>query len=128
MDAGSACDRSSGCPLRGRAYRHFDSGNLERVLAGPKVEDTYDAGIAGGPDVEQAEQLRKVILAKNLLYFHRWRPQNETYLLGFRKHEQGQNAVEIPQFDPLVEAEEATIRELSIPVEREYELVRVDLK
>lgn len=98
------------------------------VATGTATEWSAGIKIAGGPDVEQAEQLRKVILAKNLLYFHRWRPQNETYLLGFRKHEQGQNAVEIPQFDPLVAAKEATIRELSIPVEREYELTRVDLK
>jgi hypothetical protein len=44
------------------------------------------------------------------LYFHRWRPQNETYLFGFRKHEQGKNGIEIPQFDPLVEAKEKAIR------------------
>ena len=31
----------------------------------------------------------------------RWRPQNETYLFGFRKHEQGKNAKEIAEFDPL---------------------------
>jgi hypothetical protein len=33
------------------------------------------------------------------LFFHRWRPANWTYLFGFRKHEQGRNAVEIPRFD-----------------------------
>jgi lysophospholipase L1-like esterase len=61
---------------------------------------------------KRAEQLRQVINAKNLLYFHRWRPQNETYLFGFRKHEQGQNAREIPLFDPLVEAKEKEIAKL----------------
>ena len=35
-----------------------------------------------------------------------------TYLTGFRKHEQGNNAVEIAQFDPLVEQIEAKIDEL----------------
>ncbi len=49
-----------------------------------------------------AEILRAAIRKKNELFFHRWRPANWTYLLGFRKHEQGQNAVEIPKFDPLV--------------------------
>ena len=48
-------------------------------------------------------------MEKNRLYFHRWRPENETYIFGFRKKEQGQNAVEIPQFDPLVAAKEAEI-------------------
>lgn len=102
-------------------------GGIEMAV-GTATEWAAGIHIAGGPDVEQAEQLRKVILAKNLLYFHRWRPQNETYLFGFRKHEQGQNAVEIPQFDPLVAAKEATIRQLSVPVERQYELINVELK
>lgn len=61
---------------------------------------------------KQLEPLRQKILQKNELYFHRWRPQNETYLYLFRKHEQGQNAREIPEFDPLVEELEAEITEL----------------
>jgi len=52
------------------------------------------------------------IRRKNELYFHRWRPQNITYLFLFRKHEQGNNAVEIPQFDPLILQAEAKIAEL----------------
>lgn len=51
------------------------------------------------------------ILKKNELFFHRWRPQNETYLFGFRKHEQGKNAKEVFEFDPLVSAEEKKIAE-----------------
>lgn len=46
--------------------------------------------------------LLTAIRHKNELFFHRWRPANSTYLFGFRKHEQGRNAVEIPQFDPLI--------------------------
>ena len=44
---------------------------------------------------EQAKQLRAEIIEKNALYFRKYRPQNETYLVGFRKYEQGQNAVEL---------------------------------
>lgn len=54
--------------------------------------------------------LRSLVAAKNELFFHRWRPANETYLFLFRRHEQGNNAVEIPQFDPLVEEAEAKVR------------------
>ena len=53
--------------------------------------------------------LRGLIARKNDLYFHRYRPQNETYLRGFRKHEQGQNAKEIPLFDAMIERAEARI-------------------
>lgn len=77
-----------------------------------------------GPEFDQVEKLRKVINEKNLLYFHRWRPQNETYLFGFRKHEQGNNAREIPLFDPLVEAKEKEIANLRVPVSHVYELIR----
>jgi lysophospholipase L1-like esterase len=75
-----------------------------------------------GPEFEQAEKLRKAIVAKNALYFHRWRPQNETYLFGFRQHEQGKNAAEIPRFDPLVARQEAEIARLRTPVAHTYEL------
>src|SRR5262249_320266 len=76
-----------------------------------------------GPSLDQAERLRKVIVEKNRLYFHRWRPQNETYLFGFRKHEQGQNAREIPQVDPLVAKLEQDIARLRVPAAHTYELV-----
>ena len=75
------------------------------------------------PDFAQGEKLRQTIVAKNELYFHRWRPQNITYLTGFRKHEQGNNAVDIPKFDPLVAAKEKEIAALRRPVDHVYELV-----
>ena len=55
------------------------------------------------------ENFRKGIIEKNRLFFHRWRPANETYLYLFRKHEQGNNAKEIPQFDPIIEEREKEI-------------------
>jgi lysophospholipase L1-like esterase len=61
----------------------------------------------------RSDALRKQVVAKNTLFFHRWRPANETYIFLFRKHEQGNNAVEIPQFDPLVEAAEQKVRSLA---------------
>ena len=53
----------------------------------------------------------------------RRRPANITYLFLFRKYEQGQNAREIPQFDPLVAEKEKEIAKLRVPVEHVYELV-----
>lgn len=75
------------------------------------------------PEFAQAEKLRQAIVAKNQLFFYRWRPQNETYLFGFRKHEQGNNAKEIPMFDPLIEKDEAEIARLRVPVPHKYELI-----
>jgi len=64
----------------------------------------------------KTEKLRQAILRKNQLFFDRYRPQNETYLYLFRKHEQGNNAVEIPQFDPLIAEQDEKIHQLKQPV------------
>ena len=56
--------------------------------------------------------VRDLVVRKNELFFHRFRPANSTYLFGFRKHEQGQNAAEIPKFDPLIAALEDEIEAL----------------
>ena len=80
--------------------------------------------LSSGPEFGQAEQLRSAIVEKNHQYFHRWRPQNETYLFGFRKHEQGRNAREIPLFDPIVAEKEKEIARLRVPAACRYELTR----
>ncbi|HBE70386.1 MAG TPA: hypothetical protein DDW52_19730, partial [Planctomycetaceae bacterium] len=59
------------------------------------------------------EALRQQIIRKNEWWFHRSRPANMAYVFGFRKHEQGQNADEIPQFDALIKQEEERIATLS---------------
>jgi lysophospholipase L1-like esterase len=61
------------------------------------------------PEDEKIEKLRELIIEKNFTYFQNWRPQNWTYLFGFRKGEQGQNAKEIPQFEPIIAKLEAEI-------------------
>ncbi|MGV2337444.1 MAG UNVERIFIED_CONTAM: hypothetical protein LVR18_26285 [Planctomycetaceae bacterium] len=61
------------------------------------------------------ESLRQFIRTKNELYFHRWRPQNITYLYGFRKHEQGNNAADIARFDPFVKELEERIHAAQQP-------------
>lgn len=61
--------------------------------------------------IQDIDQFRELVIEKNRLFFHRWRPVNETYLFLFRKHEQGQNAKEIPMFDPLIAKKEKSIEE-----------------
>ena len=92
------------------------------------TDQEWAAGVklAAGPEYDQLEALRSAIVAKNRLLFYRWRPQNETYIYGFRKHEQGQNAVEIPRFDPLVAEKEAEIGRLKTPVPHTYAWIRVE--
>jgi lysophospholipase L1-like esterase len=93
------------------------------VKAATAAEWAQGVKLDGGPEFDQAERLRKAIIAKNRLYFYRWRPQNETYLFGFRKHEQGKNAKEIVEFDPLIAKAEAAIAKLRVPAAHTYDLV-----
>lgn len=84
-----------------------------RAAAGPVARAL---GVDPGPSPDdlfaRTGALRAAIVEKNRQFFYRWRPQNEIYLFGSRKHEQGQNGVEIPQFDPLVAAAEEKITAL----------------
>ncbi len=94
-------------PLTNNGVHYTEAGY--RVVAGKLVEAL---GMPAVPLVEgevEVDKLRRAVVEKNRLFFHRWRPANETYLFLFRKHEQGQNAKEIPMFDPLVEAKEKEI-------------------
>jgi lysophospholipase L1-like esterase len=92
-----------------------------KPVTGPiGVEATFLVPSVG---LEQVEEVRSLINAKNRQYFYRWRPQNETYLFGFRKHEQGQNAREIPEFDPIVAELETRIATLRTPKPHTYELI-----
>jgi hypothetical protein len=96
-----------------------------QMVSSPTAEE-WSRGVMfyRSPERDQVEALRAAINEKNRLYFYRWRPQNETYLFGFRRHEQGNNAREIPLFDPLVEAKEKEIARLRRPVPHVYELKR----
>ena len=109
----------------------LSAGNYEVHIDGKKAIAADAAALEKGvalasdPSVAQEAQLRSVIAAKNELFFHRHRPQNETYLFLFRKGEQGNNAVEIPQFDPLIEEQEHEIAKLRVPQPHEFEIIRV---
>jgi lysophospholipase L1-like esterase len=96
-----------------------------KVIAKGSSRD-WEKGIrlAETPNARQTEELRQVINEKNELFFHKHRPQNETYLFGFRKREQGNNSVEIPKFQPLIEAKEKAIQELLKPRPFTIELTR----
>jgi lysophospholipase L1-like esterase len=99
-------DRMQVLGMKAGDYDLMIDGQFIRTLSDAQCRSSFL--IERGPHFEQAEELRQAILKKNELFFHRWRPQNNTYLF-FRKYEQGQNAKEIPQFDPLIAEQEKKI-------------------
>ncbi len=78
------------------------------------IEDRLFGGVGGGAwrASPRVEPLRQAILSKNEWFFHRSRPANMAYIFGFRKREQGNNAVEVLKFDESIAAEEARIAKL----------------
>ena len=89
---------------------------IERDLGLPArhwTQQPHGVEITGGPAAEQAETFRRLAVAKNVQFFNQWRPANETYIFGFRRNEQGQNAREMPMFDKPIadlDAEMAKVR------------------
>ena len=117
--------RSRMLKITGLASGQYVLKSADRAIASGSAED-WAKGIAlhASPAEDQEEELRKLILAKEFDFFNFWRPDNDTYIFGYRKHEQGKNAVEIPMFEPLVEAKEARIAKLRVPVAHTYILSR----
>lgn len=91
---------------------HFTSEGYQ--TASPKFVEALGLTLATGNQLqsEHARKLREATVAKNKLFFFRWRPANETYLRLFRKHEQGNNVRELPMFDPLIAKAEKEIEAL----------------
>ncbi len=100
--AGPATLTDNGIHLTSEGYR----------VSGHAFMPTYAAPDHYPPRSDAERALLAKIIEKNQLVFHQWRPQNETYLFLFRKHEQGNNAKDIPAFDPLIEKAEKEIQEL----------------
>ena len=107
--------------LASGSYRLENDGQVLRQATAKQWAAGVSLAQRGGS--RQAAELRRTIQKKNELFFHRHRPQNETYLFLFRKHEQGNNAVEIPQFDPLIDQQEKRIAQLRKPQPQQYRLV-----
>ncbi len=83
-----------------------------RTLTGDLASDMPSTEFGPSVAMLDVEELRQTIVEKNEMYFHRWRPQNVTYLFLFRKHEQGNNAKEVDDFLPIISRLEEKIFEL----------------
>jgi hypothetical protein len=94
------------------------------VASGTARQWADGVNLIDGPEFEQAERLRQLVVQKNELFFARWRPPKTIELFGMRMQVPGP-PVAVPPLDPLVAAREAAIRGLSKPLEHQYELARV---
>lgn len=105
-----------GLSLKGLSKGRYRVSTPAGVLGEMKHSDWAVGKAVSFPgEIKQVGQLRTEIIEKNGLYFRQYRPQNETYLVGFRRYEQGQNAVELDLLNPLIYAKENEIGRLKVP-------------
>lgn len=78
---------------------------------GLTIPDSWRKQFDETPNAATLANYRDLIRQKNEWFFHYHRPQNETYLFLFRKHEQGNNAAELERITPEIQALEQRIRE-----------------
>lgn len=81
--------------------------------------------LSGPKQLAAMETLRQKVIEKDTMYFHRWRPQNVTYLFLFRKHEQGNNAKEVEEFELIVSKLDAEIHQLKQPPSQAVEVRKI---
>ena len=114
--------RASG--LRSGNYSLRIDGQI--VAEGTSTEWAAGISVAAGPEIEQALELRRTIVRKNDLFLRSWRPRNDAFIYGERRHEQVPVQKELPSYDPLIRAHEARIARLRVPARQKYELIRRD--
>jgi len=104
--------------------RHVLKIDGAEVAAAGAEDWARGVAIAKGPEFEQLEKLRRLIEEKNRHYYHYWRPQNDTYIFGFRRKEQGHLTAEFPKYPPILNEKDAEIAKLRVPVPHTYVLER----
>lgn len=83
-------------------------------------------GILQGPDFAEAGRLKAMIVEKNELFFHQYRPHNRTYIIGFRAYEQGRHAEGLQELSLIITWLEGQIAVHRAPVSTLYQLRKID--
>ncbi len=95
------------------------------VAAGTSTE--WASGISvRGPEIDQALELRRTVVRKSDLFLRSWRPRNDAFIYGERRHEQVPVQKELPDYAPLIRALEERIARLKVPTRHLHELMRKD--
>lgn len=108
-----------------KGYYTLTAGNEQVVTASAK-EWEKGVEIKQGPQFEQSARIREMIIRKNELHFFQYRPLNQTYIIGFRKYEQGRHVQGLEEQNILIKWLEGQIILHSQPKEVVYELRKLD--
>lgn len=108
-----------------KGYYTLKVQNNQVVTASAKDWET-GVEITQGPQFEQSEDIRQMILKKNELHFFQYRPLNQTYIVGFRRYEQGRHVKGLEEQNILIKWLEGQIILNSGPKEVVYELRKLE--
>jgi hypothetical protein len=108
-----------------KGYYVLMSENKE--VAAASAKDWADGvEIKQGPQFTMSEDIRNMILKKNELHFFQYRPLNQTYIIGFRRYEQGRHVKGLEEQNLLIKWLEGQIILNSEPKEVVYELRKLE--
>ncbi|MCF2490823.1 GDSL-type esterase/lipase family protein [Dyadobacter sp. CY347] len=108
-----------------KGYYTLVSENNEVATASAK-EWEKGVEIMQGPQFAKVAEIRNMILKKNELHFFQYRPLNQTYIIGFRRYEQGRHVKGLEEQNILIKWLEGQIILNSEPKEIVYELRKLE--
>ncbi|MGV8879690.1 MAG: GDSL-type esterase/lipase family protein [Sphingobacteriaceae bacterium] len=96
------------------------------VITASAKEWNNGVEIRQGAAFAPAENLRKMIFQKNEIFFHQYRPQNRTYIVGFRSYEQGRHQKGLEDLNLIITYLEDQIRLNRVPKSIVYQITSVN--
>ncbi len=100
--------------------------NGQHILAASAADFASGVIIRQGPTFDMARIVQNMYSEIHDLYFWEYRPLNRTYLVGFRKYEQGQNSYELGLQSLFIERIEHKINQIYSMEPQIFEIVRIN--
>jgi len=104
--------------LKRGIYTLSIGGKLQAI--GSRKDWEEGVSLQQSPSTQQSEQLLKLIREKDKIYFHQYRPQNRTYIIGFRSYEQGRHKEGLAALDALIFWLDDQINQAKKPLTLQY--------
>ncbi len=98
----------------------------QHILAASSSDFADGVEINQGPSFDLARTIQDIYAEIFDLYFWQYRPLNRTYLVGFRRYEQGQNTYELGINSLFIDRLEKKIEQMDLQTPRSIQLTRIN--
>lgn len=108
-----------------KGYYTLTNNNAQIITASDKQ---WAAGVQinNSIAIDQAEQLRELIVKKNEVFFQQYRPINTTYIIGFRSYEQGRHVKGLEEMSVIIRWLEGQIAQQQLAKPITYTLTKLN--